>query len=214
MVLLLVGFTFIGHFNRVSISVAGTEHIIPEYGIDETHMGQVYSAFLFIYTLCMIPGGWVIERWGGRLALAAMGFASAVLVAATGLAGLISPGPALWCSLVVIRGLLGMVSVPLHPACAHLISQVVPVSARTTANGLVTAAALLGIAGTFQGFGWLMDKFGWPYAFIVCGLATASLALTWTLLSANLRRSPDAVRSDSAQRASQPRRSRSVGIGG
>src|SRR5690349_9721674 len=89
LVALLVGFTFVGHFNRISISVAGAEKIIPGELIDKERMGWVYFAFLLVYTACMIPGGWAIDRFGGRAALAAMGVCTAGLVAATGLAGML-----------------------------------------------------------------------------------------------------------------------------
>ena len=36
------------HFNRIGIAVAGTERIIPDYGIDPERMGLVYSAFLAV----------------------------------------------------------------------------------------------------------------------------------------------------------------------
>lgn len=54
------------HFNRVGISVAGTERIISEYGISPEKMGLVYSAYLAIYTLAMLPGGLLIDRFGAR----------------------------------------------------------------------------------------------------------------------------------------------------
>ncbi len=38
------------HFNRIGISVAGTERIIYGYGISPEKMGLVYSAYLAIYT--------------------------------------------------------------------------------------------------------------------------------------------------------------------
>jgi MFS family permease len=183
LVVLLVGFTFIGHFNRIAISVAGAEKIISDDGISKQQMGWVYSAYLLVYTLLMIPGGFAIDRWGGKTALAVMAFASAALVLATGQAGLYLAGLALLPALIVIRATLGLVSVPLHPGCAHLIACCVPAGRRTTANGTVTAAALLGIASTYYGFGWLMDRFGWPHAFLICGAVTLCLALAWTVYS-------------------------------
>ena len=62
LLMLVVG---LGHFNRIAISVAGAERIIPENGIDAPRMGQVYSAFLLFYTLAMVPAGWLIDRFGG-----------------------------------------------------------------------------------------------------------------------------------------------------
>src|SRR5262249_54043884 len=71
---LLMAYSAVNHFNRTCMPAAGTEHILKEYDIDETQIGMVYSAFLLAYTICMTPGGWVIDRWGGRRALAWMGF--------------------------------------------------------------------------------------------------------------------------------------------
>lgn len=53
-----------GHLNRVGIAVAGSEVFIPRYGISETNMGWVYTAFLIAYTVGMLPGGWLIDRIG------------------------------------------------------------------------------------------------------------------------------------------------------
>ncbi len=50
-VLLLMGYAGLAHFNRVGISVAGSEVFIREYGISKTNMGWVYTAFLIVYTL-------------------------------------------------------------------------------------------------------------------------------------------------------------------
>src|SRR5690349_24229946 len=42
---------------RSSMSVAGTDRIMGQFSIEPTKMGAVYSAFLLIYSICMIPGG-------------------------------------------------------------------------------------------------------------------------------------------------------------
>jgi len=213
---LLMAHAAVCHFNRISISVAGNERIMQQYLIDPTTMGVVYSAYLLTYTICMTPGGWLIDRRGPRSAMLLMVLGAAFFVALTGLASRAfeSPLPAVATStvglvgsplgqgplvttaalmaqstfwicwplvvtLVVIRGLLGIVSAPMHPGAARVVSFWVPAASRTWANGLVTGAALLGIAGTYSGFGFLMDRFGWQNAFIVAGGATAVLAAVW-----------------------------------
>ena len=93
-VFLLMVVVATGQFNRISISVAGAERIIPQYGIDPKHMGMVYSAFLVIYTLAMLPGGWFIDRFGARTALVLLGLGSTIFVALTGAVGLVGTGPA------------------------------------------------------------------------------------------------------------------------
>jgi MFS family permease len=169
------------HFNRVGITVAGAERLIPEYGIEPDKMGLVYSAYLAIYTLAMLPGGLLIDHFGARRALVGLGFGSAVFVALTGGVGLAFAGAfAVWLGLMVVRALLGLVSAPLHPGGAHLVFEQVPSEGRSTANGLVTASACVGIAATYLVMGMLIDLFTWPVAFLISGAATLGVALLWT----------------------------------
>ncbi len=180
---LLMAFAWLCHFNRVSISVAGTEAIMPQYGIDETSMGAVYSAYLVAYTLCMMPAGWLIDRIGPRTALSLMGFGSAVIVPLTGLTGLFTAGGSVVKALFVIRGSLGAVSAPMHPGAARAVSLWIPYRGRAAANGLVTGSALLGIASTYFAFGFLIDRCGWPRAFMIEGIVTLVVAILWAMTS-------------------------------
>ena len=185
-VVMLMGFTFLGHFNRVSISVAGSERFTGPEGMSNEQIGMVYSAFLLVYTIGMLPGGWVIDRVGPRLALTGMGLGMGFCVALTGGLGWTGlPIIALWLPLMAIRGVAGGLSVPLHPAAARCVSLWVPLASRSTANGLVTSGALIGIAIAYPGFGWLMDRLDWPLAFVVCGTIMMLLALVWHGLSAD-----------------------------
>jgi MFS family permease len=179
-VALLMAYAALCHLNRISMSVAGTEYIMRDYGIDTTRMGYVYSAYLLVYTICMIPGGWLIDRYGTKAALALMGFGSAVFVGLTGLTGLVLTAGLVFPALLVVRALLGAVTAPIHPGAARAVSLWVPPAARSWANGLVTGAALLGIALAYSAFGHLQDAVGWPRAFLVCGVLTAALAAVWT----------------------------------
>jgi ACS family D-galactonate transporter-like MFS transporter len=169
-----------GHFNRVAISVAGAEHIIRESGISETRMGWVYSAFLFFYTLAMVPAGWLIDRVGARATLIIFCFGSAIFVAGTSAVGLFSPTATLvLVGLLLVRSLMGIVNAPLHPAAARMVYAHVPLRAKSFANGLVTFSACLGISATYFGFGLLAGRFGWPTAFFATGWFTLVVGLVW-----------------------------------
>lgn len=179
-VLMLMGFTIQGHFNRVSISVAGSERFTGPQGMTTEQMGLVYSAFLLVYTIGMLPGGWVIDRLGPRLALTGMGLGTGFCVALTGALGWLGLSiVGLWLPLIAIRGMAGALSVPLHPGAARSVSLWIPLTSRSTANGLVTAGALIGIAVSYPGFGWLMDRLDWPLAFVVSGTVLMLFALAW-----------------------------------
>ncbi len=185
-VLMLTGFAALGHLNRVGISVAGSEVFIPELGISETKMGAVYTTFLITYSIGMLPGGWLIDRIGASRAMTLFGLTMGFFVAATGTLGwLTSSAVGLWMSLLVIRGLAGICSTPLHPGAAHIIHDILPIRRRASANGIVTSGALVGIACSYPIYGWLMDKFGWPFAFIVGGVTLTAYGLLWSAFTSS-----------------------------
>ena len=190
-VLLLAGIAFLAHFNRVSISVAGNEVFIGKGKLSTEQMGWVYSIFLLVYTIGMLPGGWLIDRIGPRRALAGMGLGLGFWAAATGaLAWLGLSIAAMVVPLLIIRGLAGAASVPLHPGAARAVSLWLPVQERSTANGLVTAGAVVGIALCYPLFGFLIEWVGWPAAFGICGGVLFLYALLWYALTSGAAAEP------------------------
>jgi ACS family D-galactonate transporter-like MFS transporter len=184
-VALLVSFSFMTWFNRVSLQVAYDERIKEETNISEEAIGSVSSTFLFAYMVCMTPGGWFIDRYGPRLALVVMGFGSALFGALTGLAGLdaILAAGLVLPALLVIRFIMGIFTAPFYPASSRSISFWMPPHQRALANGFVQSAAAFGIACVFPIFGTLIDLYDWPIAFVISGGFTAFLAILWTLLA-------------------------------
>lgn len=179
-VTLLMLVAAVGHFNRVGMSVAGAERIIPQYEIQPAKMGLVYSAFLLCYTLAMLPGGWFIDRFGARAALAVFGFGSAIFVGLTGCVGLIfHESQSVWLGLLGVRSLMGFTNAPLHPAAARMVFEHVPHRAKSLANGLVTAAACGGMAATYYVLGTLMDQWDWPWAFLITSGLTIVVVIAW-----------------------------------
>jgi MFS family permease len=185
-VLMLMAFAFISHINRVSMSAAGDTRIMRQYGISPTRMGMVYSAFLVTYTICMIPGGLLIDHLGARAALMTVGFGSACFVAMTGIVGLnVQDAWSVFVALLIVRGLMGIVSAPLHPSLARSVGNWVAPKERSRTNGIVNGCALLGIAVTPPLFGTMIDRFDWPTAFLIMGGLTAGLALVWSTYATN-----------------------------
>ncbi len=177
---ILVAFSFMSWFNRVSMSVAGDEAIMKGYDISPTRMGIVYSAFLFAYALFMTPGGWFSDRYGSWQALAVMGLGSAVFGMLTGVVGwLTATASGVWIGLILARTTMGLFTAPIYPATSKVIAYWLPFRQRAWANGLIMGAALVGIASTFFGFGALISWFGWQTAFVITGTVTGLLALVW-----------------------------------
>ncbi len=186
MLLLLMALCFISHFNRASMSSAGDERLMKQFGIQPEAMGWLYSAFLIVYTVCMVPGGVFIDRFGPRVALMIMGFGSAVFCALTGVVGWGVVGEAqVWLTLLVVRSSMGMLTTPLHPGCARAAVNWFPAPQRALANGLITGAALLAYAVVHPVFGGLMDWVDWQWAFVIMGALTALLTLVWACWAAD-----------------------------
>jgi MFS transporter, ACS family, D-galactonate transporter len=197
---MLMLFAALAHFNRVSISVAGTDKIIRKDYITPTQMGAVYSAFLVLYTLFMTPGGWFIDRFGPRVAWLVVGFGSALGVALTGLVGLKYTEPAaLLVGLFIVRSLLGAVYAPLHPAGARLAATWIPPSSVALVNGLITGSACVGIALTYPLFGALTDRLGWQSACLVAAAFTFLIAVAWAVVGSD--HPPGAPERDAAGRS-------------
>ena len=183
-ILLLMVYAGMGHFNRVGISVAGDELFIPEKGISEVQMGWVYTTFLIVYTIGMLPGGWLIDRFGSSRVLGWFGLGMGTFVVLTGALGWISTtATTLLIGLLVIRGLAGVCNAPLHPGAAHVVSVVITPPRQATANGMITAGALVGIACCFPVFGWLIDVLGWQIAFVAGGAMLVSCGLLWRVFA-------------------------------
>lgn len=183
-VVLLMGYTALGHLNREGLAIVGNEVFIKKLGISEVQMGSVYSAFLIVYTIGMLPGGWLIDRIGSGRALTLFGLSLGVLVMLTGTLDWLTSTPlSLWIGLLVIRGLSGACNSPLHPGAAHVASDLMPARHRATVNGLRTAGALLGIAFSYHIFGWLIDHLDWPWVFVVSGGALIACGVLWMLFA-------------------------------
>jgi ACS family glucarate transporter-like MFS transporter len=184
---ILLAFSFMSWFNRVSMPAAYDERIQAGQGISEEQISYVYSALLFAYMLCMTPGGWFADRYGARLALTVMGLGSALFVALTGIVGLFAlSATATVGALLVVRAALGVFTAPIYPASGHAVAHWLPARQHAAANGAIMAAALLGIAACYHAFGFLLDYFDWPSAFLSVGAVTALLALVWTWYARDL----------------------------
>ena len=57
-------------FGRLSMSVAGPE-IKRDFGFSETQLGLVYGSFALAYAVSMVPAGWISDRFGPRVTMAA-----------------------------------------------------------------------------------------------------------------------------------------------
>jgi MFS family permease len=183
---LLFLYSFMSWFNRVSISVAYDEQMKDQLGIAPQAMGVVYSAMLIAYMVCMTPGGLFADRRGPWFALVFMGFGSGLFVILSALPGWLALSSAGAVALfLVVRTAMGICTAPIYPASCRIVAHWLPFRQRARVNGQIMAAALVGIASTYYGFGILLDLLGWPTAFAITGGLTILLGLLWTGFATN-----------------------------
>ncbi len=60
---LLTVFSFVSYLERTNISVAA-KFMMPELGLTQIQMGQIFSSFLIGYSLFQIPAGILGDRLG------------------------------------------------------------------------------------------------------------------------------------------------------
>jgi len=179
-VLLMFGFSVMSYFDRTIMSIAGPG-IMKEFGLSETEMGTVYSAFLWSYALMMIPCGGLADRLGPRLVLTGMALGAAAFTALTAWAG--KPGLGTYLgivpSFVVIRLGLGVFTAPIYPTCARMNANWMGIGQRGRVQGWVNSGAGLGGAVSPILFSWMIARYGWRISFLLAGLATAVLGAAW-----------------------------------
>jgi MFS family permease len=151
----------INYLDRVALSVSGPT-IQRELGIDQVQLGYMFSSFLWLYVVALVPMGMLVDRYGGR-AVNAGGMA--VWSAATVVTGLAVSLPAL----IATRLVMGVGEATSYPAAARVIREWVPARERALATTIFNSGAYFGPAVGGLVLGALVSVAGWRVAFFVCG---------------------------------------------
>jgi ACS family glucarate transporter-like MFS transporter len=165
--------SLITYIDRVAISTA-KDAVARDLHLSDTGMGLVFGAFSLGYALAQVPGGWLADRYGPRLALASVVTAWSVLTALTGAA---------WnlVSLVVIRFLFGIGEAGAFPGTARAFVNWLPQSERGRANGVFFSGSRIGGAAAFPVLVLLLSVTSWRVSFLILGAAGTLWAAFWYL---------------------------------
>ncbi|MGA3400341.1 MAG: MFS transporter [Acetobacteraceae bacterium] len=174
--------TAINYADRVALSVAA-KPISTEFGLSPVAMGYLLSSFLWMYVVCLIPVGLLVDRFGGKVVNAAgIGLWSA----ATILTGL-STG---YWFMALTRIIMGMGESTSWPASNRIIREWFPASERGLANAIFGAGAAAGPAIGAVAIAAVVSVFGWRAGFFVAG----SMGLVWLLAWLLVFDKPERVR--------------------
>lgn len=192
-VAMLVGFSLVSYVERMNISVAA-EHMMPDLGLTNVQMGQIFSAFLVGYALLQIPVGMLGDRLGPYRVLAALGWSWAGLTALTGyLPGMLGTGTAAFVTLVGIRFLLGVSIAGVYPLCARTVANWLPTAERAFGYSFVIAGVSIGSAMTPPIVAWAMVMLGWRASFYLASTLAVVIAVLWMRFGGNAPASHPAV---------------------
>lgn len=171
-VLFLISLMYlITYLDRVNISTVAPV-ISKEFGFDKATMGAIFSAFVWSYALCQIPGGWLGDRFGPRKVLTVIvGYWSvmtALTAAATGAA-----------SFIALRFLFGVGEGGAFPVATRSMQLWFPRQERGLVQGVSHSASRLGAAIAPPIVVAIITTLGWHWVFYICGVIGILWAALW-----------------------------------
>ncbi|RJX78906.1 MFS transporter [Pseudomonas sp. LS-2] len=168
--LMLCVMYFITYLDRVNVSTAASG-FGTEFGLSNTQIGLVFSAFAYPYLVFQIIGGWISDKYGARRTLIVCGALWGLATVLTGFAGGLF-------SLLAARLLLGLGEGATFPAATAAMSRWVPKEKRGFAQGVTHSAARIGNAVAPAAVVAIMAAYSWRAAFFVCG----AISLVWVVM--------------------------------
>lgn len=170
LVLWLFVLSSVAYLDRTNISIAGIQ-IGHEYGIDNTHLGWVFSAFLIGYAVFQVPAGLLAHRFGSRRLLT---FAVVWWGIFTVLTTLVPPSLSHAVAiLILVRFALGAGEATMYPAASQFVERWFPIPERGKANGIIFGGVGVGSGLTPPIVTAIILHFGWRASFwfsAVCGI--------------------------------------------
>jgi MFS family permease len=161
------------YVDRAALGVAAP-FVRRELNLGTLAMGSVFSAFVFGYALCHIPGGWLGDRLGARRILSAIVVLWSVFTSATSLAFDFG-------SLLAIRFLFGAAEAGAVPNVSRSFARWIPAEERARAQGIFLAGMSAGGALAPPLVMFIILRWGWKSAFLALGAAGLLWAAAWFL---------------------------------
>ncbi|HME34328.1 MAG TPA: MFS transporter [Candidatus Sulfotelmatobacter sp.] len=179
LVLLLMVAASVGYVCRVAVTVVAPS-MMRDFGLTQTQMGTVFSAFLLGYTLFQVPSGGLADRVSARRIFLVLCTGWALLTVLTALVGWHGFGltlviPQLW----LIRAMFGVVAAPTYPTSGRTIAIVMPPRLQARANSLVLASVGVGSAVTPLLLAPITSHYGWRAALSLAAFLSALAGLLW-----------------------------------
>jgi len=158
------------YFQRVALSVA----IIPlakKHLWEDDVQGLALSSFYWGYIIMQIPGGWLGQKFGGKLIMGISVVGSSLF---TFFLTFFSSDFVLF---LLCRVLTGFFEGMAYPITYHFLGLWFPESEKGTASGVISTSAPSGIVVAFLLSPFIIETLGWESVFWISG----GLGLFWTV---------------------------------
>jgi MFS family permease len=167
-IFLLVALNYV---DRVALSIAAPS-IAKEYNFDPVQMGYLFSSYIWTYLLCLIPFGFLTDKYGARR-INSIG--AAIWSGATMLTGLASS----FFGLLSARLVMGAAEASTYPAGGRALRDWSPRSEFGLAATMLNSGGYAGPAiGTLL-LGWVVSITNWRWSFYVAGGICFLWLLAW-----------------------------------
>src|ERR1700753_243936 len=128
----------INYVDRIALSVSSAP-IAQEFGIDKVQLGYLFSSFLWLYVVCLVPMGIIVDKLGTRTVNAAGIGLWSIATAMTGLATGFG-------MLIATRVLMGVGESTTYPASGRVIREWIPLKERALFAAIFNGGAYFGPA--------------------------------------------------------------------
>lgn len=149
-------------FDRQIIGAVG-EPIRKEFGLSDSALGALNTAFTLIYAFVGLPLGKLADRYSRKKILAVGVFVWSLMTAASGLAR------SFW-QIFALRLGVGVGEASCAPAATSLIGDYFPAARRAKAMSIFMLGLPVGLALSFAVSGAVAKNYGWRTAFLVAGI--------------------------------------------
>lgn len=170
-VALLFAASFLNYLDRQTLSVLKPT-IKAEMGLDDAGYAVLVNIFTFFYAMAYIASGWIVDRFGVRIALT-------FFIALWSLASIGSGVMQTFAGFAICRGLLGIAEPGQYPSTIRAMTLWLLPSRRGFGMSLAGAGGTIGAVVAVPLIAWLATTFSWHAAFIIPGVAGLVLAAVW-----------------------------------
>ncbi len=164
---------FLTYIDRVNLSTAAP-FISREFGLSNTDMGIVFSAFAYPYAVFQIFGGRLADRFGSHKVLF-------ICTLITGVSTILVNFTTGVISLFLCRLLLGVGEGATFPAATRAMQDWVPAGHKGFAQGITHSFSRLGNSITPPLVAFLMVTFNWRMAFVLLGAVSLVWVVVWAV---------------------------------